>query len=128
MTSQPEEVDLRTYLKVLRRRWGWIVVVCGAILILTGIITFTSTPVYQATTDIMIKPSSGGQGLSSVLSQLDLLTGIGQKSDMGDQVHLINSRPTLERAQEILRDTNGPNNDGSDTCRLEEQTAELQSH
>lgn len=123
MTSQPEEVDLRTYLKVLKRRWGWIVVVCGAILILTGIITFTSTPVYQATTDIMIKPSSGGQGLSSVLSELDFLAGVGKRSDMEDQLHLISSRPTLVRAQELLRGTQTDGGDGSDTAAASDTRA-----
>lgn len=115
MTSQPEEVDLRTYLQVLKRRRWWIAGVFGAIVILAGVITFTSTPIYQASTDIMVNSSSGVQGLSSVLSELDFLAGVGQKSDIGDRVHLISSRPTLVRAHELLRGVQAESAGGTET-------------
>lgn len=50
-----EEIDLMEYWRmVVRRRWV-IAVVTGAVLFLVAIVTFTATPMYKATTVLMIE-------------------------------------------------------------------------
>ena len=99
-----DEVDLKDYLKVLSRRRWWVISVLVVVVILTAIITYTSTPIYKSSADIMIQSKLASQGISSMLSQLNIPLGMGnQKSDIQNQVQLITTRATLARAQQILQ-------------------------
>ena len=59
-TNMPDsEVDLRTYLRVLRRRKWWVIVCTG--LALAGAIaySFSATKEYSATAQLLVQPQSG---------------------------------------------------------------------
>ena len=112
MSSQePGEVDLRDYLKVLTRHRWWFIMVFVAVIGVTSLITFTSTPIYKASADIMIQSKLASQGLSKMLSELNLPIGT-QNTDIKDQIQLITARSTFARAAEILRNSS-PSNPGS---------------
>ena len=99
-TPDSNEVDLKDYLKVLYRRRWWGITLFLGILIITAIITFNATPIYEATAEIMIQQNASSQGLLSLLTEMDL--PFAGQSGMANQVHIIKSRPTLEYARGIL--------------------------
>ena len=99
-THDPNEIDLRDYLKVLYRRRWWGITLFLGVLIITAIITFNATPIYEATAEIMVLQNASSQGLLSLLTEMDL--PFAGQSGMANQVHIIKSRPTLEYARKIF--------------------------
>ena len=100
----PDEVNLKDYLKVLTRRRWWVAIVFVAVIIVTALITFTSTPMYKASADIMIHSQLASQGLSTMLSELNLPIGI-QNPDLKNQIQLITARATFVRAAALLHNS-----------------------
>lgn len=81
--------DLRTYLRVVRRR-KWIVVLATAVVVATAVAaSSTQTPVYQATAQLLITPTVN---TSSVLNQSGAASSPSIQ-DVQTQMHLITSRP-----------------------------------
>ncbi|MCK4410719.1 hypothetical protein KAV67_00395, partial [Candidatus Bipolaricaulota bacterium] len=99
-THDPEEVDLRQYLRVLFHRRWWAIAVFLVVLIVTAFITFTTTPIYKSTAEIMIRQSLSSEGLASVLTDLNLPSGGGK--EISNQINIITGQATLERARDIL--------------------------
>jgi len=99
-TSDPEEVDLRQYLKVLFRRRWWAIGIFLVVLTATAYITFNTTPVYRSTAEIMFRQNLSSEGLSSIVTELDL--PFGGQNELANQIHIITGQATLERAHDIL--------------------------
>ena len=99
-TQDPEEVDLRQYLKVLFHRRWWAIGVFLVVLIGTAYITFTTTPIYKATAEIMVRQNLSSEGLSLIVTELNL--PFGGQNELTNQIHIITGQATLERAHDIL--------------------------
>ncbi|NOZ25086.1 MAG: polysaccharide biosynthesis tyrosine autokinase [Nitrospirae bacterium] len=90
------EIHLYDYIEVLIRK-KWIVITCFVVVVLvTGIVTYLATPVYEATTSILIEEAqSGGEALFTELA------GLPQTSQIPSQIEIIKSRTI---AEEVVRD------------------------
>lgn len=102
MTSHdPSEIDLRDYGKVLYRRRWYVVATFLVVVVMTAIITLTSTPIYESTAEIMIQQNIGAGGISALLGDF-AVPFAAPRQDIADRIHMMRSRSTLERAQQIL--------------------------
>ncbi len=102
MTARdPAEIDLRDYIKVLYRRRWYAIATFLAVVVVTAVITFTSTPIYESTAEIMIQQNLGTGGISALLGDF-AAPFAAPRQDIADRIHMMRSRSTLERAQEIL--------------------------
>ncbi len=90
------EIHLYDYFEVLLRR-KWVIILCFASIVLTaGIATYIMTPVYEASTSILIEESKiGGQALFAELA------GLPQSSEIPSQIEIIKSRTI---AEEVVRE------------------------
>ncbi len=59
------DVDLRSYLKIIRDRWVIIVSVLVVVLLITIIATYTTTPVYTAESQVLVERNRGKSALES---------------------------------------------------------------
>lgn len=84
----PDVIDLRDYVDVVRRQW-W-VVVATVVLVVGAALGYSNlqTPVYEASAEITLEPPAEGDTAEQVL-----FGGIDQQA----QPHVITSRPVLER-------------------------------
>ncbi len=95
--AEERETHLYDYIEVLIRK-KWIVITCFAVVVLaTGIATYLATPVYEATTSILIEEaqSGGGEALFTELA------GLPRNSEIPSQIEIIKSRTI---AEEVVRD------------------------
>jgi len=93
---EEREIRLSDYIDVLIRK-KWIVISCFIVIVLAaGIGTFLATPVYEATTSILIEDSKGGG--ETLFSEL---SGLPQTSEIPSQIEIIKSRTI---AEEVVRD------------------------
>ena len=77
--SEPEaaEANLRTYLRILRRRFLWIVVITGLSLVVAIVFIVLQKKQYSATAELLVQPSSGVVpigGTQQTVSPTDVLT------------------------------------------------------
>ncbi|VAX34279.1 Tyrosine-protein kinase, partial [hydrothermal vent metagenome] len=93
---EEREFHLYDYVEVLLRK-KWIVISCFVVIVLAvGIGTYLATPVYEATTSILIQEAKGGgQALFTELA------GLSQTSEIPSQIEIIKSRTI---AEEVVRD------------------------
>ncbi len=59
------DVDLRSYLKIIRDRWVITVSVMAVILLITIIATYTTTPIYTAQSQVLVERNRGKSALES---------------------------------------------------------------
>ncbi len=93
---EEKEIHLYDYLDVLLRK-KWIVLSCFMVVVLAAATaTYLATPVYEATTSILIEDTKGGgEALFSELS------GLSRTSEIPSQIEIIKSRTI---AEEVVRD------------------------
>ncbi|GMT48184.1 MAG: tyrosine protein kinase [bacterium] len=92
---EEREIHLNDYIEVLLRK-KWIVISCFVVIVLaTGIGTYLATPVYEATTSILIDETKGGE--QALFTEL---AGLPQTSEIPSQIELIKSRTI---AEEVVR-------------------------
>ncbi len=99
--DEPRELDLMQYwVVILKRKWV-LITFASVIVILTGIFSFTTTPIYRASTTILIEESS-----SKMLSIEDEFGYTRQVSDMrffNTQLHFLQSLALAERVAEKMK-------------------------
>lgn len=79
------------YVRIFRRRW-WIVLLCFTVVVApTAYYTFTTSPIFQASTTIMVHDAGGMQRVL-----FDQGTYMGRTSAINDQVYLLISRSISE--------------------------------
>lgn len=94
-----DEIDLREYLRALTRRIWLIVAIVGAAAVASILVTRVATPIFEATTTILIRPSNAGLAVQEGPAALLL----GQRPSMQNYVELLKSRAVAERvAQQVL--------------------------
>ncbi|MEC4685101.1 MAG: polysaccharide biosynthesis tyrosine autokinase [Nitrospirota bacterium] len=88
---EEREIHLYDYIEVLLRK-KWIVISCFVVIVLAaGIGTYLATPIYEATTSILIEEAKGGgQALFTELA------GLPQTSEIPSQIEIIKSRTIAE--------------------------------
>jgi len=107
----PSGVDLRTYLRVLRRRKWWVIVCTG--LALAGAIaySFSAPKKYSATAQLLVQPQSGTLPLNTpaqsitptqVLTELQLLSSAPVVDAVKSRLHL--SQLNVASAEQGLTD------------------------
>lgn len=90
------EVDLKHYLRVLVRRRVYVVGTLLGVLFLTAVITFTSRPLYKATGEILIRPTSAAlESLNIPQELLGLMPS--SRGDLSNEIQLIKSQLVLKR-------------------------------
>jgi len=93
---EEREIHLYDYVEVLLRK-KWIVISCFAVIVLAaGIGTYFATPIYEASTSILIEEAKGGG--EALFSEL---AGLPQTSEIPSQIEIIKSRTI---AEEVVRE------------------------
>lgn len=94
-SPEPDVLDLRDYLLVLRRRWVTVAVTTVLVVATAMAVTVTQTPIYEGTTELAVEPVRQG----SDASLEDLILG---DSVVATEQRVITSRPVTERVIEQL--------------------------
>lgn len=98
-----DTLDLRDYVAVLRRR-RWIVVQAVVVVVAVAMaVTYTRTPLYEATTRVVIEPNTGG-GDDAMLRQL-----VFGQQQLQTEAELVQSDRVAIRAAERLARGDDPN-------------------
>lgn len=98
VAMEPDELELRDYLRVLRRR-QWIVIVVTAVVVTVALaVSFLQTPVYEGTAELLLQPRS-------TESLFDPNTGqrVGDPNrNVQTEIEVMKSRPVREAVEEEL--------------------------
>lgn len=119
MAAPPEvlnndEIDLREYLAVLWRR-RWLIVGATAVAALAAVlITRAATPLYEATTTVLIRPNATGLALQESSAALLLA---GSRPSLQNYVELLKSRTVMERVARRLYGPEGATPEQVDRLR-----------
>ena len=95
--SEEETIDIKEYLRTLRRRWLPAALACGSVVTLVTLFTFLQKPVYQATGKLLLKKESG--------AALAGIQGLGGLDSLTQQSSPIETEAEIIRSAEILRKT-----------------------
>ncbi|WP_244930167.1 polysaccharide biosynthesis tyrosine autokinase [Nocardioides sp. W7] len=131
-------MELRDYLRILRRRWLMIVSVTLIVVALAAIYTFTATPMYQSTARLFVSTTSAtdaiqGSNLTTqrVSSYADLVTGETRARGVIDALDLDLGAGELAAkvSAEVTPDTNNllirvADPDGREAQRIAQKYAE----
>ncbi len=91
--EDPEEIDLRDYLTILRRR-KWTVFLSVAVVVLAALaVSVVQTPVYEATADVLLQPRSSEEIFSPGRDQV---WAADQARESNNAIALMESRPVRE--------------------------------
>jgi len=97
--DQTTELDLRDYVRVLRRRWKLVVLVVAGFIGVALLVSFIQTPVYSAHAEVFLEAPAGE----------DVFTGAAVRSDPGrallNEVRLIEGDDVRKLVQERLGST-----------------------
>lgn len=103
-------MDLKQYGQVLWKRRWWAMLAFTLVVGSTAVVTFTSPPIYRATTKLLLEQkdstlSALGQNMAGALGELNTLSRTGSPIDT--QVELVRSGPVLSKVIQVvnLRDT-----------------------
>ena len=58
-------IDLKTYITIIRKRWGLILSVVCFVLLVTVVVTYTTTPIYTSSSQVLIERNYGKSALES---------------------------------------------------------------
>ncbi|MFC1568323.1 GumC family protein [Candidatus Margulisiibacteriota bacterium] len=104
MNRQPirDEIDLREYFSVMRRRWKLIAIFAFGLMAAALIFSLMQEPVYEAETTILV--NSGGGGSMSQLAGLAAMVGKSSPGGgvMNDLMVLLESRAVADRVAKEL--------------------------
>jgi len=62
---EEKEIDLRSYLKIVRERWVIIMSVMVVVVLVTIVATYTTTPIYTAASQVLVERNRGKSALES---------------------------------------------------------------
>jgi len=95
-TTMPDsDVDLRTYLRVLRRRKWWVIICTG--LAVAGAIaySFNAAKEYSATAQLLVQPQSGALALTTPAQTITA-------TDVATELQLLTSAPVVDAVKNRL--------------------------
>ncbi|MFK7058802.1 polysaccharide biosynthesis tyrosine autokinase [Flavobacterium oreochromis] len=92
------EINIKQILNKFLRNWYWFVILILLCLLLSKIYLRYATPIYQASTKVLIKDGESG-GLVSELSVLEDIGGLGgAKNKIDDEIEILKSRNIIRKA------------------------------
>ena len=94
-----ESIDLRNYIRILRRRWIPATAVFGSVFVLTALATFLQKPVFQSEGKLLLKKDSGAS-----LSNLDI-EGLGGLEALSTQSSPVETEAEIIRSEPIIKET-----------------------
>ncbi len=105
---QAPPVDLRRYWNILLKRKWWFLGFFLSVVVLVGLITFLSTPIYRATTVLQITQDNP----ASIMGDRDPLASLYGSETAGrfyeTQYIILKSRPMAYKIMDALKLTEGP--------------------
>jgi uncharacterized protein involved in exopolysaccharide biosynthesis len=107
-----EEVDLRAYVSILRRRWRWVAAALLATVVLSLSLSLRQTPQYQASADLLVNVQSG----ESIVDQGSRsLSAADAERQLNNEIQILESGAARQAALEAYE---GPLNVGSVTASV----------
>ncbi len=94
-----ESIDIRNYLRILRRRWIPATAVFGSVFVLTALATFLQKPVYEAEGTLLLKKSN-----SASISDLEI-GGLGGLEALSSNSSPVQTEAEIIRSEPIIRQT-----------------------
>jgi polysaccharide biosynthesis transport protein len=96
--EEPEDVDVRQILTMLRRRWKILLTTFLAVVALGAFYTWTVRPVYVATTKVLVDSEDS----SNQLAGMEDILGISKARSVETQTEVLKSLPVQQGAQKRL--------------------------
>jgi capsular exopolysaccharide synthesis family protein len=90
-----ENIDLLAYLRVLLKRKWVVAASVGTLVLFAGIYSFKATPIYKATSTMMIEEE--GSKILSIEAELGYSRGLSDLRFFNTQIRLLTSKSLLER-------------------------------
>ena len=100
--NQDEDFNLRDTLDRYISQWRWFVLAACIALSVAFIYLRYSTPLYQASTTILVKDEKKGGMLSELSAFADMGIGGGMKSNLDNEIEILKSRTLVERTVKKL--------------------------
>ena len=91
-----EEVDLRAYVSILRRRWRWVAAALLATIVLSLFLSLRQTPQYRASADLLVNLQSG----ESIVDQRNPLSAADAERALNNEIQILESGSAREAALE----------------------------
>lgn len=101
--NQNDDFDLRMILEKYLIHWKWFILSSFLCLALAYVYLRYATPIYQASTTILVKDEKKGGMLSELSAFSDLGLGSGLKSNVDNEVEILKSRTLVESTVKALK-------------------------
>lgn len=102
------EATLLKYFGILRKRWGIIATFAGALFISALVVSLISTPYYQSTATLEIRPKAPSVlNMQEVSEVVDVSTPDERRAYYATQYSIIQSRTVIEEVLRRLREEHG---------------------
>jgi polysaccharide biosynthesis transport protein len=90
--------EIQRYASILKRRWLPAAIVCGSVVVLTGLYTFLQSPVYEAESQLLIKNNDSSSQLTG------LTEALGQVNPLGKLSNPIDTESTILRSTPLVQE------------------------
>ena len=101
--DQKDDFDLKMVLEKYLIHWQWFVLGAFLCLIVAYVYLRYATPIYQASTTILVKDEKKGGMLSELSAFSDLGLGSGLKSNVDNEIEILKSRTLVESTVKALK-------------------------
>ncbi|MDB9347602.1 GumC family protein [Nodularia spumigena] len=93
-----DEIDLRQYWLVVKRRWLLVVIIIGSVFGITSFVTFNQKPIYEAEGKLIFDKQNSVSSLTGVSEGVGELSGLTSSSNpLETQAEIIRSHPLIEK-------------------------------
>ncbi|MDX5934675.1 GumC family protein [Acidithiobacillus thiooxidans] len=96
--DEGDKIDLSALIQSLKLHWRWPVGLTGAGVVLAGIITFNSVPVFESSGSIYLGNAEKDASLANANANVALLAGLSQAPNIDTQIQIMGSRDIIEKA------------------------------
>jgi polysaccharide biosynthesis transport protein len=107
MPSHQDEQDLinfQQYWLTVKRRWLIIATIMGSVFGVTGLVTFSQKPIYEAEGKLLFNKQNGVSSLTGVSEQLGQLSGVTNLSNpLETEAEIIRSNPITQKTIDELQ-------------------------
>lgn len=101
MPSQQDNEDtinFQQYWLIVKRRWLLIAIIIASVFGVTGLVTFSKKPIYEAEGKLLFNKQSGISSLTGVSEQLGQLSGVTNLSNpLETEAEIIRSNPIIQK-------------------------------
>ncbi|MCW5318895.1 MULTISPECIES: GumC family protein [unclassified Nostoc] len=91
-------INFQQYWLTVKRRWFLILIIIGSVFGVTGVVTFSEKPIYEAEGKLLFNKQSGVSSLTGVNEQLGQLSGVTNVSNpLETEAEIIRSYPLTKK-------------------------------